>query len=317
MLAYSVIIPVYNAEKYLESCVQSVLQQNTKSEYEIVLVNDGSRDRSPELCDWFAQKDGRICVIHQQNQGVSAARNAGIAAAKGDYIIFLDSDDKLDSSMLSKLDQVVAEAPDMVEFGYVEFATERILKTEVPDSCFMKGSGLDYFNNCCKGNRMPIISCWSAAFKLQLLKKNKLQFQVGVTYGEDYCFHMHSLKSADSVVSIPEALYWYRANEESVTHTLTLKRVQDNLKSCADMYHVFPCEMLANYYCMNILKLADLSKEDAAKLNDFLKKNSDILQNISGRKAKIVCVLYKILGWYGASKLVSFGIFLKHYLGEE
>ena len=152
----SVIIPVYNAEKYLESCVQSVLQQETESEYEIILVNDGSRDGSPELCDCLARQDGRIRVIHQVNQGVSAARNAGIAAASGEYILFLDSDDKMADNMLMRLKQVVLQQPDMIEFGYGEFVEDRILNTVVPDAEFVKGSGLSYFDRCSQKMRMPL-----------------------------------------------------------------------------------------------------------------------------------------------------------------
>ena len=314
MLAYSVIIPVYNAEKYLESCVQSVLQQETESEYEIILVNDGSRDGSPELCDCLARQDGRIRVIHQVNQGVSAARNAGIAAASGEYILFLDSDDKMADNMLMRLKHVVLQQPDMIEFGYVEFVEDRILNTVVPDAEFVKGSGLSYFDRCSQKMRMPIVSCWAASFRRQFLQSNGLLFPIGVSYGEDFRFHMHCLKKAGSVISVSEPLYWYRANEESVTHTPTLKKARDNLLSCAEMYRLFPCALLANFFCMRILCVANLNSEDAAQLNTLLDENSDILQHISGRKEQIASVLYKIFGWRLASKLIQSGVELRHRL---
>lgn len=314
MLAYSVVIPVYNAEKYLESSVQSVLQQKTGFEYEIILVNDGSRDHSAALCDKLAMQDARIHVIHQVNQGVSAARNAGIAAAKGAYVLFLDSDDQWAEDTLQTLGQVLADEPDLVEFGYTKFTDTRVLETVLPDSGFTAGSGAAYFETYAKKLTMPVISCWAAAFRRQFLLDHGLRFPVGVTYGEDYHFHMHCLKRAESVVSISQPLYLYRINEESVTHTPTLKRASDNIASCAQMYRLFPCEMLADYYCRSILILANFSRKDAAELKGFLRENRDILRHVSKGKSRLICMLYQVFGWRDASRLVRFCVELRHSL---
>ncbi|MGN0502455.1 MAG: glycosyltransferase family 2 protein, partial [Ruminococcus sp.] len=122
MPKFSVIIPVYNVQKYLDECVDSVLNQ-TYSNFEIILVDDGSTDRSPRICDCYAKKDDRIKVIHKENGGLSSARNCGIRAMTGDYVLFLDSDDFWDNKKaLDSLSKIIyEESADVVCYGYKEF----------------------------------------------------------------------------------------------------------------------------------------------------------------------------------------------------
>ena len=102
----SIIIPVYNVEKYLEKCINSVLEQTFK-DIKIILVDDGSTDKSPDICDKYSKKDERVCVIHKKNQGVSEARNTGINNANGKYVIFIDSDDCIDKDLVDKYIQLM------------------------------------------------------------------------------------------------------------------------------------------------------------------------------------------------------------------
>ncbi len=121
---FSVIVPVYNVEKYLHRCVDSILNQ-TYGDFEVLLIDDGSPDRCPQICDEYAQKDPRVKVIHKPNGGLVSARNAGILAARGDYICYVDSDDWADESMLQFVHDTLAQSPvplDMVLFA----AHERI-----------------------------------------------------------------------------------------------------------------------------------------------------------------------------------------------
>ena len=101
MSLVSIIVPVYNVEPYIETCIQSLIRQ-TMGNIEVILVDDGSTDRSGELCDQYAEADERIRVIHKQNGGLSSARNAGISAAKGEYLLFVDSDDYVSASLVEK-----------------------------------------------------------------------------------------------------------------------------------------------------------------------------------------------------------------------
>lgn len=304
MATYSIVIPVYNAEKYLQSCLESVLEQRSGSSYEIILINDGSKDTSPAICDRYAAQYPNIIVIHQINQGVSAARNAGIAAAKGQYVLFLDSDDCWKPDLLQTLDPVVSKQPDMVVVGYEQFWEDGSVGTDLPAVEASGLAGADYVEAHSKLGTMPIVTCWSAAFRRELLTRNDLKFLTGISYGEDFYFHMSALKCAQTVYSIRKPLYCYRENPQSITHTPTRKKTQDLLTMCAGVYRMFPCALLANYYCMNILNVGKHSKADASQLQSLLSENEDILRAVTGKKPRIARMLYKILGYYRASKLV-------------
>ena len=304
MVTYCVVIPVYNAEKYLESCLESVLNQKSTSAFEVILVNDGSRDGSPEICDRYAARYDCITVIHQPNQGVSAARNAGIAAAKGQYVLFLDSDDCWKPDMLQSLDEVIDRQPDMAVVGYEQFWEDGAGGTDLPPVEAAGMTGEDYVQAHSEMGCMPIVTCWSAAFRREFLMQHDLKFLAGISYGEDFYFHMSALKAAQVVYSIRKPLYCYRENPQSITHTPTRKKTQDLLTMCAGVYRMFPCAMLADYYCMNILNLGKHTREDAAQLRDLLRENEDILLAVSGKKPRIARNLYKTLGYYRASRLV-------------
>ena len=103
----SVIVPVYNAEKYLDKCVESIVNQTYK-DLEIILVDDGSPDNCPAMCDEWAKKDGRIKVIHKSNGGVSSARNVGLDSFSGEYVTFIDSDDYIESSMFHRIFEAIS-----------------------------------------------------------------------------------------------------------------------------------------------------------------------------------------------------------------
>ena len=140
MTKISVIIPVYNVEKYLSKCIESVLEQDF-SDYEIILIDDGSTDTSGKLCDEYAENYSAIKVIHQQNKGLGGARNTGIEAAEGQYLLFVDSDDYIRDNIMTFLyDTAVCNDSDIVAFGmdYVyesggKFATRRPISNGTKD----------------------------------------------------------------------------------------------------------------------------------------------------------------------------------------
>ena len=159
---------------------------------------------------------------------------------------------------------------------------------------------------------MPIASSCTAAFRRQILEEHEIRFPMGISYGEDFDFHMQYLKVAQRVVSIPAAFYWYRMNEQSATHTLTVKKMRDMLLACVKMYRLFPCDLFANYYCMKILSMEKLSRTDAAALKPLLRENRDILQQISGRKMYMIRMLYKVFGYYETARLMRILLDMKH-----
>ena len=312
MPIYSIVIPIYNAEKYLESCMDSILSQRSAVDYEIILVDDGSTDGSAQLCDRYAQELSCVTVIHQVNQGVSVARNTGIGAAQGQYILFLDSDDLWETDLLETVTEALQQQPDMAVFGYQEFGNGCAAAARLPMEAASPETGIAYFKKYEAAEKMPLVNCWAAVFRRQFLLENKLLFPVGISYGEDFIFHMHCLKCAQTVVSITKPLYRYRLSENGVTYNLNVKKAKNMLSSCAQMYRLFPGALLANYYCMKIMSISKLSKNEAAQLSELLNENRDILKAVSGRKMQIARMLYNLLGWYPAARLVQFLLHIRH-----
>ena len=309
---YSVIVPVYNAEKYLSPCIESVLNQSSDSNFEIILVNDGSRDGSAAICDRYAAQDTRIHVIHQQNQGVSAARNAGLDAAAGQYVLFLDSDDIWDSKLLEHMDRFAADGADMIEFGSCCFIDDQITRRDIPVCISTGESGFDYVSRHEKEGVMVNVSACMVAFRRTFLLDNGLRFTLDISYGEDFYFCMQCLKAAHSVFTVPEMLYWYRMNQTSVTHVPSLKNIRDVLTVTAAIYRMFPCGLLADYYCMRIWRLESLTREEVCRLEDILQENIDILKQVKGWQAVLARSLFRIFGWYGGAKALRVLSDLRH-----
>ena len=142
----SVIVPIYNVEEYLEKCLDSIINQTYKN-LEIILVDDGSPDKCPQICDEYAKKDDRIVVIHKENGGVSSARNLGLDIAKGEFITFVDSDDWIDETMYEKMMLKQAEENlDLVFTRYKTIKNGSIKKIkELTMDIFCKGNDLQYF----------------------------------------------------------------------------------------------------------------------------------------------------------------------------
>ncbi|MDD5954076.1 MAG: glycosyltransferase, partial [Firmicutes bacterium] len=264
----------------------------------------GSRDGSGAICDRYAQQDTRFHVIHQVNQGVSAARNAGIAAAGGQYVLFLDSDDLWDSKLLECIDGFVSRQPDMIRFGCHRFTEKGIKETCLPAFASDGETGSVHFDRHQDLGVMPIVDCWSAAFRRFFLLEQALHFPLNFSYGEDFYFTIQCMKQAQFVTAVCQPLYQYRENELSVTHTLTVKHIREVLAAAAAVYRRYPCNLLADYYCMVIWTIAELKREDAMLLTEQLQKNRDILRHISGRKARLAYGFYRLFGWYGGAKLL-------------
>ena len=212
----SIIIPVYNVEAYLEECVNSVLHQSYKN-LEIILVDDGSTDKSSQLCDSFCKTDSRIRVIHKSNGGVSSARNIGVDDATGDFVFFLDSDDKIFPNCMETLVSLARryEGVDIVQ-GNVQIQDG----TKPPYICVNEDS--EYITDVKKLregliNSYPITS-WNKLIKLSFLRENNIRFMEGIIH-EDEMFRWSLHKFAETICFTKEITYWYRKdNDSSITN---------------------------------------------------------------------------------------------------
>ena len=309
MLKYSIIIPVYNIKEYLADCLDSVLAQSI-SDYEVILVNDGSTDGSDTLCDAYATKYSQIHVMHQSNQGVSVARNTGLELAQGEYVLFLDSDDWWEPNLLELLTPFVNKNCDLVEFGFQVIINNTPTKTIYPRIFCNDLPGTDYLQQVFHTNKIPHGSCWCSAFRRQFLMDQNLRFPVGVRFGEDLKFRMAALEKAVSVYSISEAPYCYRIRSSSVTNSVTILTLSDALSVSAELFRKYPLAATANDYCTKLRVVALLSRKEAKRLKPIYKENRDLLRLTSGKRARITRMVFSIFGWYNGAKLIRFCSFV-------
>ncbi|WP_158602415.1 glycosyltransferase family 2 protein [Cohnella endophytica] len=203
----SIIIPVYNTEKFVRRSIESALAQ-TYSANEIILVNDGSTDRSPQICDEYASTYPRITVIHQLNKGVSAARNAGMDAARGEFIQFLDSDDEIESTMTESLVHAIREQDcDLVVCGYVNRG--KTVQEIRADSNVYEASEF-MARAYTTPNLAPLT--WSSCnmlFRSLILRDHKLRFDSSFVMGEDGLFMLEYMSRCRSIYVLNRVLYNY------------------------------------------------------------------------------------------------------------
>lgn len=207
----SVIVPVYNAEKYLPKCLDSILAQTYKK-LEIILVDDGSTDNSGKICDEYALKDSRIKIIHKQNGGVSSARNVALSVAKGEYIGFVDSDDYIDKDMYEYLLELISYSNADIARCYVYEFPPRISNTEVmmPKEAFEKS--------------YPYVYLVNMLFSRICIEN--IFFDESIAWGEDMQFAIFAFSKANKVVLGYLPKYHYLTNPQSATNqTFNIKKL--------------------------------------------------------------------------------------------
>lgn len=228
----SFVVPVYNVEKYLRQCVESILCQ-TYQDFELILVDDGSKDTSPQLCDQLAIEDSRVKVIHKQNGGLSDARNAGIAVAKGDYLIFIDSDDFwMDKDDLRKLMGVAMQHKECDFIGFncsYYYPSKGSFRPWSPigEELQMPISGSRALCLLSSSGTMPM-SAWLKLISRKFLVENNVFFKVG-QLGEDIPWFINLLEKASSCLFVNNYIYAYRQNVSGSITASGGERSFDNL----------------------------------------------------------------------------------------
>lgn len=230
----SVIVPVYNCEAYLPACLDSILQQ-TFSNLEIIVVDDGSTDGSGAICDIYAQKDARIQVIHQSNQGVSAARNAGLEIATGDYLSFIDSDDELDQKMYEILvDLIETHHADIAHCGYRRFRLDG-------STVDISGSGKLYKQTseealqCLISGRLFVGGLWNKLYRRTIFAD--IRFDCTLKINEDVLANYYAFQKAKKAVFLDLPLYHYFERKNSACNkTAQQRKLLDCTKVTGTIY---------------------------------------------------------------------------------
>ena len=227
----SIIVPIYNADKYLKDCIESVLNQSF-TKYELLLIDDGSEDNSLDICKYYAKIDCRIVVFKQENSGVSMARNAGIKLAKGKYITFLDSDDQLSNIYLERLLYYIKKTEaDIVCAGHrITKRYNRYKNVAYPNKLYLEKEFVEKFYEF---NKKISTAPWSKLYKRSIIEDNGVVFPKGVPYGEDAIFNIQYFMYCKKIYICSDILYDYNYTN---VNTAVKKTYMEFVKYMRDIY---------------------------------------------------------------------------------
>ncbi len=308
----SFIIPVYNVEKYLAQCIESIRVQSHDN-IEIILVDDGSTDKSGEICDNFSKTDNRVRVIHKENGGASAARNAGLGIAKGNYIAFIDSDDYVSPSMAEKLLDAISKTDSdlaMCNFAYTD-ELGNITESFSDDTKAGEYRTEELLRKVAAGWTFGIL-VWNKLFKKELFDGGLLFLEGRIA--EDEMIAHRLLARVRKAVIIPDVLCFYRQRTGSVTNSAFNEKNLDSLEALIDRVEFFISinkEELAYIASVTAMKnLADLwsFRNKSKEIKAVLKSYRTRIRNLCGKIGK-----QQVAGKYVVSVFLfekSFPLFL-------
>lgn len=284
MIKFSIIIPVYNTEKYIEKCLNSIVNQSF-SDFEVIVINDGSTDNSEKIIDVFCSKYKFITKYNKENGGLSDARNYGISKSKGDYLIFVDSDDYIDKNLLFELNKTIEyKKYDLIKFGYnLIYENEtKYLKDEIDFN--KEYNGVEFFDNMLKQKKPFEMACFYA-YNKKKWDENKFGFAKG-RYHEDFGLIPEIILKSKSVCCIDYIGYHYVQTESSITrnsdYSKQVKKAYDMLYHFDNLYNNINVDKkipdkikkLFNSYISNalIMKINNLHKNDQTNYIHELKE---------------------------------------------
>lgn len=280
MPKFSIIVPVYNVEKYIKKCIDNIERQ-TFTDYEVIVVNDGTKDNSIELI-----KDRNVKIINQKNKGLSAARNIGVKHAKGEYLIFLDSDDYWEEGLLEEIENSLDNDPDLVRFQIQEVDEEGNIIKKYSEIPFTNLNGEKAFEAITKYHFVE--NAWCYAIKKKYYLKEKYAFKEG-TIHEDFGLIPLVIIKAKIVNSIPYTGYNYLQRSESIMSTNNYEKVKKKVQDFYTHYQYLLSEInktnlnkkIFKSFVSNsmLLKICELDKND---YKSYLKKlrNDKIFDNL-------------------------------------
>ena len=314
-MLFTVIIPVYNVENYLEECAGSVLSQDF-GDFEVVLVDDGSTDSSGEIADGIAAKDERVRALHRPNGGLSAARNTGLDVARGEYVLFVDSDDMIEPSSLGAIAEKIEKTsrPDVVfleaEKFYPDGATEPMGDGYRADMIDGKSADevLKFLASCPK---FPGSAC-TKTVKRSLIEEESLRFREG-QLSEDIDFTCRLLGTANSFAYCPAPYYRYRQKREGSITDAVARPNLESLLGIIERYStrepVSEREKIFNSFMayetgVAVLDYAALTKEDRQAVKERLKGVAWLLKS-AGAKGRALYSVGKLFGVGAAAKAAA------------
>ena len=280
----SIIVPVYNAEKYILRCCNSILNQSYKN-IELILVNDGSTDKSLEICDEICAKDQRVTLKTIPNQGVAVARNTGLDLASGKYIMFVDADDWLELGTLDKIANKMSEDLDILVFSYYQEYGEVIKNISMKSYTVDMFQLLDHIYELPDTNSL-LCTVWNKVYKKSLLESKQIRFIKDIPFGEDFLFNMDYFKVTKRITCNELFVYHYNCiNFESATHKFFpqyknyIRLMYDKFKELFE-YHDITSNQSFNYLYDFIIDRYEYAMTSCIEENLNLTKKCEFLHNL-------------------------------------
>ena len=309
MVEISIIVPIYNVEKYLKRCIDSILNQTFK-EFELILVNDGSTDDCGKICDMYKSKDKRVKVIHKKNGGLSSARNVGLNVAKGKYVAFVDSDDYINKNMYEVLySNAIKTNADIsiCNFEYVDDKSVIDINKDIENYEYLIFNNIEALNKLYLENNIKIVVAWNKLYKKDLFKD--LRYTEGRIHEDEFIIHK-LLYSSKKIAYINAVLYYYLQRVDSITQSkFNLKKIdivyalnerveffrKKNLRQLqfkAQLKYIY--SFFFNYYRVKF-KLSNYNEELKKLKNDYNRNFIFVLLNPYFKfKEKILFTLFFI-----------------------
>ena len=292
----SVIIPVYNVEQFLPECVDSILNQNY-TDFELILINDGSKDHSGDICDNYAKKHSFIKAIQQENKGQMKATLRGLQEATGNYISFIDSDDYISPITFEKMMEAAAEYDsDIIDMSGVRFqgTTEKSFEDKIPAGHYDRKAIEEYIlpnlfsNHDLYGNRGIQPSKCLKIFKSELIRKAYSLIPNDIEMGEDLLTTYTAIAYADSITILDKQYigYHYRLNEDSISWVYKKKLMDKSMKLCTTLRNIDPVEDMQIYQDELDYEVCFFAIN--AFLNEYLMKNSNSLSTKKDNLKEII-----------------------------
>ena len=298
MSKFSIIMPGYNVEDYIERAINSILNQSEK-DFELIIVNDGSTDNTKSICEKYLKKDKRIKLINKTNGGLSDARNKGVNKATGNYIIFIDSDDYWDKDLLKEINKSLDNNPDVVRFQ-IRTIDENNKSTDYSESVFKNKSGEEAFN-IITGYHF-VENAWAYAVNRDYYLKEKFEFKKGKIH-EDYGLTPLIIIKASKVNSINYIGYNYCIRSNSIMTNNDYEKIKKKVNDFYEHYLYLMEEIekvkvnkaIFKSFIANslILKICELKGKDYKEYKDKLKEDKvidNILSDTIGRKIKRIII---------------------------
>lgn len=316
----SLILPVYNVELYLARCLDSCLSQDLPSnEYEVIVVNDGSKDKSKEIAELYSCKNINIKIIDKQNGGLSDARNSGLKHAKGEYVWFIDSDDYIAPNSLGGIVKELTN--NKLDALWLRWHIEDESHRRIPlyDSTISKEdnsvyTGLDFMENV-----MGIYYfAWSFVYRRDFLNSNKLIFKVGLYY-EDSDFAFRALPLTSRIKLYNQDCYAYSIRRGSIAQTISIKKIDDLLYVAQEAisahkqypeYRCFP-RAATNLLVATLLQSINIKYNKSVDDVKSLMKTIGVLTKCGSRANRMIISSYNYCGFYCAKLMASMVVFAK------